>query len=260
VFQTTFASALCPDWSTPNGQNDNNVCQTGDGIAGHGGWSTSNGSWDQITSVANYSGGGGGKGFRHYRGDGVNNNGGGLFITLPSGLSEMWVRWYMRYSSGFAWANPGNPEYIKDHYWFGTDGSIFFGAYGDTGAPNFYRSWGMIHDRSPTYGSATGWVPTMGGNTGDGLYHCYEYHVKANGAASVIEIWVDGVRYLSKTDANIGSGTFTGFILGSNQRVVTGAGGTDYYTDYDDIAISNSGRIGCIGSIVVQAPKNLRVQ
>jgi hypothetical protein len=253
-FQTTFN---CIEWTTPTGTLDRDVCTTGDGISGHGGWSTANGSYDQITTAANNPGGGGGRGFRHWRGNGHNSNGGGLIISLAAPVTEMWVRFYMRYSLGFAWSN-GQPNYVKDHYWQPTGQYVIFGIYGS--APDGGHSWGIYSlavDRP--YGSNISWSASQGGSTGDGQWHCYEYHLKkVNGVNDVFELWFDGVQYANTTNANLGTTPWQSFILGSNQDFV--ASKSDQYTDYDDLAISTSGRIGCIGATAFPVPQNLRVR
>lgn len=249
VFQTTFN---CADWTESMGLGDSAVCATGDGIAGNGAWTTSNGSQDQITVAANYPGGAGGKGFRHWRGDGGNNNGGGLAITLPAPVTEMWVRLYMRYSLGMGFTN-GAPVYTKDNYWGGCgSGCLIFGIQGN-------HSWGLNYNGSTNYPSSLTWAASQGGTTGDGNWHVYEYHVKQNGAAATIEVWVDNVRYLNITNADLGSTPWQAFQLGENQATVTGCN-PDCYTDYDDVAISTVGRIGPIGGTFLAAPRNLRVQ
>jgi hypothetical protein len=167
----------------------------------------------------------------------------------------MWVRFYMRYSSGFAWSPSGQPLYTKDHYW-NAGGANFF-IFGIQGS----NSWGLHSTNGSTnYPSSRSWSTSQGGAVGDGQWHCYEYHGKQNGASGTIELWIDGVRHLLTTTADLGSTPWSYFALGSNQSTVTGAGGSDYYTDYDDIAISTSGRIGCLGSTVLPSPGNLRVQ
>jgi len=253
VFQTTFN---CPDWDQTMGLLDADVCVTGDGISGHGSWTTSLGSNDQITAAANNPGGGGGKGFRHWRGDGSNNTGGALRIGLPVPVTEMWVRFYMRFKSGFAWTG-GHPSYTKENYWGECGlGCVIFGIQGAS-------SWGVNYNGSTNYSSSLTWAASQGGNTGDGQWHAYEYHLKQNGAAGTIEIWFDGVRYLNQTNAILGSTPWQSFTLGSNQSTVTGCI-PDCYTDYDDIAISTTGRIGPIGTPGPGpgpvAPTNLRVQ
>jgi hypothetical protein len=253
VFQTTFN---CAEWNQSMGLSDGNVCSNGDGIAGAGAWTTSNNSRDQITAAANNPVGGGGRGFRHWRGNGSNNNGGGLTIALPSGVTEMWVRFYMRFQSGFAWSG-GSPTYTKDNYW-GSCGSgcAIFGIQGS-------HSWGVNFNGGTNYPSSLTWAGSQGGNIGDGQWHSYEYHLKQNGSSATIEFWFDGVRYLNRTNANLGNTPWRDFILGSNQSDVTGCS-LDCFVDYDDLAISTVGYIGPIGNPSPgpgpAAPTNLRVQ
>src|SRR5687767_3141719 len=67
TWQTTFN---CADWNQSLGLGDASICGVGDGIGGHGGWTTpGHPKGDEITAAANFSGGAGGKGFRHWRAD-----------------------------------------------------------------------------------------------------------------------------------------------------------------------------------------------
>jgi len=252
VFQTTFN---CPDWNQNMGVSDGAVCKSGDGISGAGAWAAK-GYVDEVTAAANNPAGGGGKGFRHYRGDGSNTSGGGLTITLPMAVTEVWVRFYMKYSSGFAWTNSA-PAYTKEHYWeAGTSKSyVVFGIQGKS-------SWGVNFAGGTNYPSSRTFAASQGGSkTGDGLWHAYEYHLKQNGPAATIEVWVDGVKYLTHSSANLGSTPWRRFILGSNQATVTDCNPV-CYTDYDDIAVSTSGYIGLLGTppAPVPPPQGLRVQ
>lgn len=247
VFETTFDDARFPTIRAPgvhwdqlvDPHTDAAIGTVGDGISAHGDWTTSapNGNGGQILAAANHLGGGGGKGFRLWRGDGQNNVGGGLLITLPSPVTEIWVRFYMRYQSGFAWSPAGQPNYTKDHYWGACgSGCVIFGIQGN-------GSWGVNYNGSVNHPSSRTWTASQGGSVGDGKWHAYEYHLKQNGTAATIEIWVDGIRYLNETAADLGNTPWASFALGENQSFVAGCP-ADCYTDYDDIAISTAGRIG----------------
>lgn len=253
IWETTFGN--CSEWNQTQGLNDNQVCGNGDGISGYGNWTTSNGTVDQITAAANNPAGPGGRGFRHWRGAGVNNNGGGLRIVLPAQQSEIWVRWYMRYQSGFAWSSAGQPNYTKDLYFNVTNSNypVFTVGFHDT-------SLFGVAQVQPTgrnlYGGPPGWLAANGGSAGDGAWHAYETHVKMGTSNGIAESWVDGVRTHNQTNVNWGSsGGWEYFVVGSNQSLV--ASGVDRYTDYDDFAISTSGYIGPLG--VPVAPQNLRI-
>jgi len=228
------------------------------GIGMAGGWFTSLVSnpadhlWhptgdDRICTAANNPLGGG-KGFRHYRGNGStgqNKNGGGITLNLPSPLSEFWFRMYMRYQQGFTWgpSSVANPGYTKELRNESPNGWVF----GIQGA----ASWGIQDTVAGAIISSKSWQSTMGGMKGDGIFHCYEFHWQ-NGPNSHIEMWVDDVKVLD-TIKNTSTDLTQNLLLGSNQNAVGDANGlsvvnggvpTDYFTDYDDIAISTAGRIG----------------
>ncbi len=267
IFQTTFDDTNCPTRRAPGEhwrQSDYfaqapgvEPCAAGDGIRPWGAW-TANGFEDRIIAEANNPNGGGGKGFRHYRGDGSNSNGGGLSIGWAAGVPELWGRFYMRYQLGFAWSLSGQPIYTKDMYMnVGSPSAWVFGVQGGGGR------WGIFNGKTGIPSSLS-WSATMGGAVGDGLWHCYEFHIQ-HGAGARIEIWVDNVQVLNTT-TDMPPGSTDYFALGENQASPTGAGATPWYTDYDDLAFSTSGRIGCTygtpGSppAGLPAPQNLRVQ
>lgn len=266
IFQTTFDDASCPTRRAPGehwrqsdyfGQAPGvDPCTTTDGIRPYGGWAGL-GFEDRIIAEANNPNGGGGKGFRHYRGDGQNVGGGGLSIEFPADVPELWGRLYMRYQLGFAWSPAGTPIYTKDMYVnVGTPSAWVFGIQGGGGR------WGIFNGRTGIPSTQT-WSATMGGPVGDGLFHCYEFHIQ-HGAGARIEMWVDSVQVLNTT-TDMPPGATRGFALGENQDFPTGSGATPWYTDYDDLAFSTVGRIGCTygtPSPVARpaAPQNLRVQ
>lgn len=251
IFQTTFN---CPDWNQSMGLTDAAVCAAGDGISGNGAWTTSAGSRDQIFAAANNPSGDGFKGYRHVRGDGLNNQGSGLRIGLPTSVSEFWVRFYMRYAAGFRWQN-GEPAGTKENYWHaGETRAIYFG-FG-------FGTLRFVANGNPYY-STIKWSTIMGGSTGDGKWHLFEYYIKAdtNGANGLGKIWVDGTLVFDQSNLNWNRGPWQEFGLGSNQD--SPANGSDSYTDYDDLAVSTVGRIGPVsgGSIptLPAAPTNLRI-
>jgi hypothetical protein len=245
----------CAEWDQSKGT------PSCDGISPGGGWTTLNGNKEQITTDANNPGGGGGKGERHWVGpdvDGAHQNSGGLVVTFTSGVTEYWVRWYMRFESGFTWNNPyingykviylntaaGLKNYILIGY--GTNGSFCY--------RNQYPS-NPAHSKNYCPSPSWGFSNIYGGNVSDGSWHCYEMHIKSESGYGiedgVVEVWVDGIRRLYSTAVDhglIGAGlTQTGFLIGSN---ISGFLSTsvDMYVDYDDIAVSNTGYIGPIPS------------
>jgi hypothetical protein len=241
IYTETSSAGISLPWSTTFNCNeweygDSLNC---DGIQPYGSW-TCNGTPEQITSSANYSGGGGGRGQRHWKGDGSNENSGGLAVTFNSAQSEFWIRWYMRYQSGFSWSYLNYDKILYIHTGATSTDAIVEFAYGNSFS--VYAQNGNGHNYMDT-----GWNTIMGGSTSDGKWHCYEIHLKmdTNGSNGVAELWVDGNKSGSKS--NIDFGTNNGwewFLIGSNQSSPNNGGCR--YVDFDDIAISNTGYIGPI--------------
>ena len=195
-----------------------------DAIRHHGDW-TAGGKVDQIIPEANRPGSAG-NGFRHYRGVGDNVNGGGLKITLPHPVREMWVRLYLRFSPGFSW-DYGVPQYTKEMYWnVGGGPFLIFGYQG--GGWGLHTSTGSVN-----IPSSANWADTPAGQ-----WHLFEYHVRQDGG--VVEMWMNGEQVLSRTGVDLGTSPWGYFALGENQCCVATGG----YVDYDDVAVSTTGRIG----------------
>jgi len=219
------------------------VCLAGDGIGGYGAWTTAAGSEDQITAAAAYPGGTG-KGFRHWRGPGGNNNGGGVSIEWPTPQKEIWIRWYMRYEAGFSFEAL---NYTKD-------------LYVNVGGPNpvytmgfhWADQWGVaaVNPVGGAYYGDVGWQSLMPGGQSDGAWHCYEAHTKVdtNGADGIAESWIDGALMHSHVNVDWGTaGDWVHMTVGENQATVDN-GGADMYTDFDEIVVSATGYIGCLGA------------
>jgi len=243
VFQTSFD---CPEWAQGNGD----PCSPNDGIDAYGGWTTSAGGRDQITSAANNPMGGG-RGFRHQRGPGTNNNGGSILINIPHS-PQVWLRFYMRFSAGFQFVG-GAPHYTKDIYWnVHEPGWVFFGFL-DSMLTTHLSGMGM---NSPNQYSSDSWSAINSGSVGDGQWHAYEQYLNTN--TGQVRMWRDGKLVLERSGLNFGMTNFKWFALGENQNEVLGF----HYTDYDDIAVSTTGYIGPLGSTAPTPPlppRNLRI-
>jgi len=226
----------CPDWKQGDGPPP---------IAGlfkGGDWKCDGTHGDQITVDANYAFGGGGKGFRHWQGDGTNNNGGGIAVVLHQREPELWIRWYMRYEKGFKWKG-GEPYYDKLFYIRPPRGS---------GGRDLIPEWGYgslcFAYAKPQVRAEPGlWKKMMGGAVSDGKWHCHEIHMKmdTNGKDGIAEWWADGEKVIDRKDVDFG--THAGWVwmsIGSNQT--TPENGRPMALDFDDIAIRTSGRIGPI--------------
>jgi len=238
LWSTTFD---CPAWEQSDGLSRKAVnC---DGLSGFGGWYIK-GYEDQITAEANHPVGGGGKGFRHWEGDGSNKGGGGIFFQFEAPQPEFWVRWYMRYEKGFKWKG-GGPHYDKLLY-------IRSPKHGSAIVALMYANGigiGNYHGPGKTFASRRGgWRDIMGGEASDGRWHCYEAHLKldTDGTDGVIEIWVDGKKTFRHDGQNykghVGCKGWNSILIGSNQSAP--ANGRPMYQDWDDIAISLKGHIG----------------
>jgi hypothetical protein len=234
------------------------VCSSGDGITGNGSWTSSSGRVDQITAAANNPVGAGGKGFRHWVGDGLNNGGGGIVVSWP-GVPEIWFRYYIRFQSGFRW---GSPIFMKTIYCNrNSPNTFYFGLHGGVvgGHLQFDQANGGI------VASNVSWSQMQGGSVGDGNFHVLEVHAKMNTTGSssdgIFEFWLDGTRIYSNTAAHFSNTTgalFTDCAVGENHN--NPQNGADTYVDFDDIAVSSTGYIGPVGPSGLVAPRNLRVQ
>ncbi|MBU0846785.1 hypothetical protein KKH23_06300 [Patescibacteria group bacterium] len=196
---------------------------------------------EQITTPANMAAGGGGRGQRHWECDGTNQQSGGLRIDFNSTQDEVWVRWYMRYQSGFAWSYLNYDKIL--YFNVSTPMEFVFEFLGSDSA----RFWSQGAQYGPSC-SGCGWATIMGGSTSDGLWHCYEVHVKmdTNGSDGIAQAWVDEELILDASDFDFNTQSGWDFIMiGSNQKSPNNS--QCEAVDFDDMAINNTGYIGPIG-------------
>lgn len=199
---------------------------------------------ETITSAANFPGGLGGKGQRHPLCVGGGHSGGGTGFDFPAPQRELWIRWYMRYDSDFSW-----DQYRAKIFYLYTDGDVQlipqFGDF-DHGTAFSFTAQGASYN-NPIYDR--GFDDIMGSGRGDDQWHYYEIHIRADtdGTDGVGELWVDDLPVRSLTNLDYGMADGSGWAwltIGSNYGQVLTKGNCDY----DDIVISNSGRIGPIES------------
>lgn len=241
---STSALAVTPPWSTTFNCSDWNQSMGNpvncDGLNLSGGWTCDATHKDQIRIEANNPYGNGGKGFTHWKGDGINVVGGGISIPLSSTTPEFWLRFYMRYAAGFAW---NSLQYDKIIYLDPT-GNQQRNVFEPVGMNqmrfyNFNPAWSIYS------ANGTGFQHINGGSIGDGQFHCYEIHLRVdtNGSNGIAQAWVDGVQIINGTNVNFGTHSgWTNIVVGENVRDPNNGGCTP--TDYDDIAISTTGYIG----------------
>lgn len=238
IGSTVQAGTVTLPWSTTFNCAEQKQASNGgwtincDGISSYGSWCASNctSGGEQITSAANYSGGGGGRGQRQWNGDGSNVVSGSMSVDWTA-VPEIYIRWYMRYQSGYAWSPL---SYDKTFYMNGNT------------IPEIQSSdnWNFFNGSNHTIANA-GFATMNGGSTGDGQFHCFEIHMKRNGGANddLGEVWIDGDYKGSVTGFDY-TADFNQLIMGENQCCP--ANGGLAYLDYDDYAVQTTGPIGCI--------------
>ena len=225
----------CLEWDQSQGS------PSCDGLALGGGW-TCEGLGEQITSDANYPNGAGGKGQRHWKGDGIDNpNSGGLSLSFNTPQKELWIRWYMRYEEGFKWS------YLNYDKWL----YIHTNVKGCDVIPEFCWSNGIVvgvqggGDAYQIYNDSRGWQYVYGTES-DGSWFCVEIHIKmdTNGSDGVGELWLDGKLVASNYAVNYSSNNstaqqgWTWFLVGSNQKSANN--GRPMYVDFDDFYVTNT--------------------
>ncbi|MFC1884328.1 hypothetical protein ACFL2O_06135 [Thermodesulfobacteriota bacterium] len=194
---------------------------------------------EEITQNANYPYGKGGCGQRHWVGDGSNKNSGGTALKFNSPQKELWIRWYMRYEKGFKWNKLHYDKilYIRSRK---KNNAAIVEWYGSNGFDIYAQAAG---GRYPC--RQCGWLSTMRSMRSDGKWHYYEIHIKmdTNGRDGVSEAWIDRRKIMSNKNVNFGSVSgWTWFTIGSNQALPDN--GRCMYVDFDEIYVSNTGRIG----------------
>lgn len=242
-FETTFDLGV--DW-------DASVAGAGDtGIPGLSRYlykSTTAGNWSEIIVAAKRPGSTGARGLRNWLGDGTNIHSGGVKTIFDTPQDELWIRWYMRYQSGFTWTT------LNYHKWIlvlsgaasNSDFSIAqFITQGGSDKSNVFTAVEGNHASA----NDKGWDYVNDGATGDGLFHLYECHVKLStgGAANgVVQLWIDEELLVDDSSVAFGATVetykFAGVAFGSNAK--NPGNGGDAYVDYDDIYISNTGYVG----------------
>jgi hypothetical protein len=257
ILNTSFA---CDDWNTKQ-RADNSTepactddahasCYLGHCVHAYAYPQCVGGNCDAILTAANNSTGRGGKGFRHYVGDGFDVNGGGIRIQLPNApLIEFWFRWYERWETGFTWSG-GEPQFEKDWYVDPLASGTAAHAIGKTSGGAVYGTTMFSPSSANLYGGGASdgfgtWADINGGSSkGDGKFHCFEMHFKTdtNGSNGLFQLWISNRLVTDQHGLNWAQHGSSD-VETDNQN--SPANGHVSYRDYDDIAISTMGRIGC---------------
>ena len=209
----------------------------------------------RVVTAANYSGGAGGNGLRMVVYDGSNTNSSAMAWYYSSGLTEFWIRFYMRYQNGFTWSGDAGPTYHKILYNYTGTMSANGGFEWDnsySGYTDLIQAWSNSAGVAYPSASNNGFLNLFGGDTSDGSWHCYEAHFKmdTNGSNGITQGWIDGVQKFNYTNANFGTiaGGWTSTGISINQSSPSNAGtiGSPAYIDFDDFAFSTTGYIGTL--------------
>lgn len=230
----------CPEWnSTSTTPGTTTGC---DNTETPGPQATIAGNYEQITTAANYSGGAGGRGQRHWIGGGVTgfgcgdqDNSGGIIIRFPSDQTQVWVRMYVRFQTGFTWASYDEFKMMYLSPGFGHFATAIE-TY-DTGSTfSIYTNSGdQAWHGTTNYGFAELW-----GDPSLGAWHVLEVFLKkeTSGPNGIIRIWTDGILRANDTTVTYG-GTLSWIELPSNSKTYP-CGDPDRYVDFDDVSITNT--------------------
>jgi len=241
-WQTTYD---CADWTQPVTYSSSPIC---DGITPAGGWGPPT-LTEQITSAANNANGAGGKGQRHWlKGQGTgtctqtDGNSGGTRIDFNAGVSEIWVRFHLKFQPGFAWTNYEGYKLL----YFSHDSGINFNylQIGTNKANNPLAYYTQYGDQV-MYTASEGYV-SMYGSPANGTWHSIEIHIKSETSSGakdgVLQMWVDGINKANYSNVNHGfksnGWNISGVLIASNIKCIEGT--SPQYTDYDDIHVTST--------------------
>ena len=203
---------------------------------------------------ANMTTGGGGSGFRHWKGDGLNQHGGSMRIDLNwifgSPQTEVWVRWYMRHQSGFSYGVAGDD--LLNEKWFrlnplNGESGVVIPEYREGPTQSGLVIGGNVYATASGKGFQ---FVNGGGTTGDGNWDLFEWHAKMHTGIGnndgEAHLWINEELVMSSTSVDAATATAWDLLeIGANGS--NPDNGNCAYIDYDDIAISRTGYIGPVG-------------
>lgn len=191
--------------------------------------------YEQIVAVANRFSGGGGKGQRHWIGDGTNNNSGGTRIIFNTPQEKFWIRWYMRWQEGFR--EFGQFKVLYGITPGGSNGPVI----------NFFYPGGGMSFEYLVSGNEScsncGWgTDFYKSGVSDGSWVYVEAMIDIPDGR--LKLWIGPNKRLVIDAFNVTfkESAVESFVVGSNQKNV--ANGKSMYVDYDDFVITTSGYIG----------------
>lgn len=197
--------------------------------------------------------------------NGDNLFGAAPYVMLNTAVTEIWVRFYFKFASGFTWSG-GTPAYYKFLYFFGGSHQACAGqpivepsnlSATNTGCTSLVGSsfpsgngFQIVYESPPAGGgcnpgeNTVSWTTMNGGSTGDGKWHCFEFHDKIDttgGNGNIGQIWLDGNLILNVSNFAVGNYTvpINEIDFLANQNAVNNAS-SPQPVEIDDIALANN--------------------
>lgn len=228
----------------------------------------------QVTTDANYSSGGGGKGWRVWRSPGAIKNSPNNFVSSylliylpPPRVKEIWIRYYARFETGMR-LNVTGSDSFKMLYLYG-DGTghiahpvleAWNGAYSISALQHWDSSHPSGYQALDEDGVNRSWSNLFPSAISDESWHRFEFHFKMETFPTpsplndstidgVFQFWVDGhlvwnLSHVSYHDAGDSSWTGWDHIFIPHNGGVYGSDQSCIWTDFDDLAIATSDYTG----------------
>src|SRR3990172_7060256 len=179
----------------------------------------------------------GGRTLRVYSGAGNSDVSSGLHFTLSPARSEIWVRYYIRYETGFGWTSR---QWTKEVYGHTASPSKYFILGWAFSGNGDFINMGVEAESGINVGDSTlPWNTFAGGSTHDGAWDYVEYHVKTDTGSDngVVEVWVNGTQYINRdTGITFGAGNFATLDFGENQNNPNAGAGV-LYREYAEMVV-----------------------
>ena len=224
----------------------------------------------QLISAANYTGpgAGGGLGSRTWWSATKNVMCGAPNMAFAGGVGpgEAWIRWYQRFEPGWHWPY-GDETRAQKNIYLGTVGnshSIWFEF--TNGYTRIVVDNRVTVPQPPPLTNMFRTEHGGGSDTSNGAWACHEVHWKGEttlGAANgELDWWTNGKLYLHSSTVTLGFTATGGLGYNHGSLPSNGIADANRYQDVDEIAISTTGRIGCLSGADLTpptSPSNLRV-
>lgn len=189
-------------------------------------------------------------------------SGGALYWSLATPVSEIWIRFYVKYPLGWTYTggnSNSNPAFQKLFY-FNDSACVPIIDFGDLeGAGGVWGDalgvyWATPGVYEPTSTNlAYDWTMMNGGSlssgTGDGKWHCLEAHYKEDGTSSgtnyILQVWVDGILKINYQGGQFSCSDYSNLIGNSVFEIMTNTNfpnntNPESAIEIDDISMANN--------------------